>query len=245
MEPSVYPTAPPPNPIPRIPATRPGLRLLLGRRLLGLERLRLGLERGLLGSPTSRLHLHRPALRLGGRPAGLLPQLLAGAKRLPRIRIRGQPGADDLARAPRRTNRAPGAPSPRTARRGGPHPGRLRVVGGLNPPARDTSSPPVACASRPPVVGTSSRAAGARTAPRRPAAPTCTATRRPPQRLPDSRCAPVRPPPARPRRPPPTAATRPPDSRCAPARPRRPRLRRQPAARPRWHAAGPRWNPAG
>ena len=85
---------------PRIPAAGPRLWLLLGQRLLGLERLRLGLERRLLGSPAPRLHLYRPALRLGGRPAGLLPQLLAGTERLPRVWICGQPGADDLASAP-------------------------------------------------------------------------------------------------------------------------------------------------
>ena len=67
---------------PRVSAGCAGLRLLLGRRLLGLEWLRLELEQRLLERSTRRLRVHRAALRLGRRAHGLLPQLLAGPERL-------------------------------------------------------------------------------------------------------------------------------------------------------------------
>ena len=77
-----------PRPDSRVPAPRAGLRLHLGRRLLGLDRLRLELGRRLLGAGGPGLPLHRPALRLPRRPPGLLPALLAGARRLPGLRLR-------------------------------------------------------------------------------------------------------------------------------------------------------------
>src|SRR5450432_4562738 len=48
----------------RVPTADARLRLLVERRLLGLERLRLGLVERLLAARASRVHLHRPALRL-------------------------------------------------------------------------------------------------------------------------------------------------------------------------------------
>ncbi len=82
------------RPDPGVPAARAGLRLQLGRRLLGLDRLRVELERRLLGALRPGLPLHRPALPVRRRAAGLLPALLAGSRRLPGLRLRiPRPGA--------------------------------------------------------------------------------------------------------------------------------------------------------
>src|SRR5664279_950356 len=51
----------------RVSAPSARIRLLLGRRLLGLDRLRLVLEHGLVGAGAPRVHLRAAALRLRGR----------------------------------------------------------------------------------------------------------------------------------------------------------------------------------
>ena len=91
---------------PRVSAACARLRLLLGRRLLGLDRIRLELEQRLLEPSARRIRVHRAALRLGRRPHGLLPQLLAGPERLSRLRVRRRRGARPGGARARSTSRA-------------------------------------------------------------------------------------------------------------------------------------------